>query len=101
MSFLPDRQNSIGPGLSSNMIDKSQYRNFVISNYISGDGLMMKNMPVLQDEKVTLYVPKNYNELIDYYNDAGERFQDNHAEVESRSIRRMNIQSKYSYLPQE
>ena len=40
---------------------------------------------------MTLYVPKNYNELIDYYNDAGDRYNDNKTDVETRSFRRMNI----------
>ena len=48
-------------------------------------------MPILQDEKVTLYVPSNYNELIDYYNDAGEKYLDERGDVDSRSYRRQNI----------
>lgn len=99
---MPDRSNSMGgQGFQSSMIDKAQYRTYIYSNFISPDGLKKSQMPILQDEKVTLYVPSNYNELIDYYNDAGEKYLDERGDADSRSYRRQNIQSKYSYLPQE
>lgn len=49
---------------------------------------MKVNSPLLQDEKLTLYAPKNYNELIEYFNDAGERFYDNRGDFDTRSLKR-------------
>lgn len=35
-----------------------------------------------------LYVPKNYNELIEFFNDAATKFYENKSEVDLRSMRR-------------
>lgn len=98
---MMDRQQSMNNGLSSAMLDKDQYRNFIINNFIDDKGLMQKNMSLLQDEKLVLYVPKNYNELIEYFNDAGERFMESKQDLESKSIRRQQMQNKYSYIKQQ
>lgn len=59
-----------------------------MNNFIDEKGLMKKNMSLLQDEKLVLYAPRNYNELIEYFNDAGERFMESKNDMETKSIRR-------------
>lgn len=59
-----------------------------MNNFIDEKGLMKKNMSLLQDERLVLYVPRNYNELIEYFNDAGERFVESKNDMETKSIRR-------------
>ncbi|CAD8195012.1 unnamed protein product [Paramecium octaurelia] len=102
LSQFIDRQQSINnQGLSSAMLDKDQYRNFILNTFVDDKGLMKKNMSILQDEKLVLYVPRNYNELIEYFNDAGERFVESKNDFETKSIRRQQLQNKYSYIKQQ
>ncbi|CAK87816.1 unnamed protein product (macronuclear) [Paramecium tetraurelia] len=102
ISQFIDRQQSLNQGgLSSAMLDKDQYRNFIINNFIDDKGLMKKNVSLLQDERLVLYVPRNYNELIEYFNDAGERFMESKNDMETKSIRRQQMQNKYSYIKQQ
>ena len=49
---------------------------------------MKKTSQILQDEKLTLFVPRNYNELIEYFNDAGDRYMESKGDFETRSIKR-------------
>ncbi|CAD8171932.1 unnamed protein product [Paramecium octaurelia] len=64
-------------------------------------GWIKKNMSLLQDERLVLYVPRNYNELSEYFNDTGERFMESKNDVETKSIRRQQMQNKYSYIKQQ
>ncbi|CAD8191885.1 unnamed protein product [Paramecium pentaurelia] len=102
ISQFIDKQQSLNQGgLSSAMLDKDQYRNFIMNNFIDDKGLMKKNTSLLQDERLVLYVPRNYNELIEYFNDAGERFMESKNDMETKSIRRQQMQNKYSYIKQQ
>lgn len=50
---------------------------------------------------MTLFVPRNYNELIEYFNDAGDRYMESKGDFETRSIKRQQIQNKHTYVKQQ